>query len=1291
MRATLLLCRRRGEGRARDVATPGGLTQNPRMRGPPPIASALRAHAPPVLFMAAVACALLWRLLFAGELPYSEAFQAHFAPWRAPISTPAAGDAPPTDGADGPPAAYGRFWASHVHDDIDTSVWPDHVAAWEQIRAGEMPLWNPRMLGGAPLAANGMSAATSPFSWPAYLLPLAFGRALTLALHLLLAGVTMYTLLIDLGRRRAAATAGGVLFMLNPLHLHWLYFGFVVPSNAMIPLMLMALRRMGQSPRPWRPAGALAGLVALALLDVNNASVLVFLGIVPAVGAFALSPPERRLRTAGLALAMALLGAMAASIAILPFLELLSLGLRSSAKYAGVNSLSPAWLLTWIFPRLFGHPAAGDYVGGAIFGRPYSTTFGVGPGTVAVALALLGGIARSRRGLLAAVGGIVLGLTALSFAPLHDLAAGIFPPLDSMDVVRALILPYFGLALLVADGVEALADGLSPRLVWAPTAVGLGGALIVLLAGRAGLGGERLSTHLVEVAFSARVLVPCALLAALALAARFAPRLRLGPALTLAVTAELMVLAAPSLVSTPVAAVASATPEIAALQAAVGDTSQPGRMVGLNDADSFPPYAGDQVPPNLAGVLGLEDLRGYPLVHFAPMAELLAFAAGRTFPAAVYFTAAEIERPIFDLLNVRWVLAREPLPAPRFRVVVPGLWENTQAGPRAFFTRCTHVIDDPEARLGTLTAADFRPMAAAVVDHPVPGIDVCADTAPFAVDVSYPSPRRAALHVTAPTSGVLVLADTWYPGWQVTVDRVPGELLQVDHALRGVALPPGDHQVEFVFAPEAMSDGLALSVAGWLLILGLLYGRRPPISDDVLLGVLAAIPIAAFVAATPLPNDNDALYAGVARTLREGGSWVGLSLEGAPFLDKPPLFFTLEAGATAVFGTSELALLLLPMLCGVLGVVLTARTARRLSGSRLAGAVAGLALLCAPNYYEYCRRVYMEVPVTVFGFWAWELGLNRRWARAGLSAGVAFMLKSVVGVLGIAAVAIAELVAHRRWRDVLLAGGIALALVVPWHVAAYLRDPQTFLDFTVNLHVRDQIASAQPWSTGGPLFYVDVLLSQDTIMGLLLLVGLPLGVTVWRRERDFALGALLLAVAIQLVCYSAIATKKPFYIITAYPFIATLGAWMLCRYRSQLVSVAAFVGGLLFLLQNTDQFLRDPARAESTYLAPLARRMAELSEPNASLTALDVYLAAPQYYAHRPTTYAVRDLEVVDLLARIPYLRYGQKVRLWDDGQLSHGAWVIAPQDLALALTQRVPSAQVVARNGAFWLLRGAP
>jgi uncharacterized membrane protein YfhO len=78
-------------------------------------------------------------------------------------------------------------------------------------------------------------------------------------------------------------------------------------------------------------------------------------------------------------------------------------------------------------------------------------------------------------------------------------------------------------------------------------------------------------------------------------------------------------------------------------------------------------------------------------------------------------------------------------------------------------------------------------------------------------------PERVRLRADLETTGYLVLTDTYYPGWQVTVDGRPATIQRADVAFRAVELTAGEHLVEFQYRPENVLLGLGLSVAGWLL------------------------------------------------------------------------------------------------------------------------------------------------------------------------------------------------------------------------------------------------------------------------------------------------------------------------------------------------------------------------------------------------------------------------------------------------------------------------------------------
>jgi uncharacterized membrane protein YfhO len=70
----------------------------------------------------------------------------------------------------------------------------------------------------------------------------------------------------------------------------------------------------------------------------------------------------------------------------------------------------------------------------------------------------------------------------------------------------------------------------------------------------------------------------------------------------------------------------------------------------------------------------------------------------------------------------------------------------------------------------------------------------------------------------------LVLADTFYPGWQAAVDGAPAPIFPADVGFRAVAVPAGTHTVRFVYRPRSVGAGLL--VAGVAVAAAVLMIRR---------------------------------------------------------------------------------------------------------------------------------------------------------------------------------------------------------------------------------------------------------------------------------------------------------------------------------------------------------------------------------------------------------------------------------------------------------------------------------
>jgi uncharacterized membrane protein YfhO len=69
---------------------------------------------------------------------------------------------------------------------------------------------------------------------------------------------------------------------------------------------------------------------------------------------------------------------------------------------------------------------------------------------------------------------------------------------------------------------------------------------------------------------------------------------------------------------------------------------------------------------------------------------------------------------------------------------------------------------------------------------------------------------------------MLVLLDTYFPGWKVEVDGQPERIFRANYFYRGVKLGAGRHVVEFSYTPEGFQTGMRIS---FLTFVFLLAGR----------------------------------------------------------------------------------------------------------------------------------------------------------------------------------------------------------------------------------------------------------------------------------------------------------------------------------------------------------------------------------------------------------------------------------------------------------------------------------
>jgi len=276
--------------------------------------------------------------------------------------------------------------------------------------------------------------------------------------------------------------------------------------------------------------------------------------------------------------------------------------------------------------------------------------------------------------------------------------------------------------------------------------------------------------------------------------------------------------------------------------------------------------------------------------------------------------------------------------------------------------------------------------------------------------------------------------------------------------------------------------------------------------------LLAAGVLLAFLGglgAIPLIEPDEGRYAEIPREMLARGDFVTPHLNGVPYLEKPPLYYWLTAGAMTIFRRPEVAGRIASAGLGLAGLGLAYALGRSMGG-RQTGLFAALFLGTAPLYVMLARVAILDVALTFFlsaslvCFWlAQQGGRGSRWLWYGTfaAAALATLTKGLIGFLIPGAIVFLFLLFTRRWpvlARVPWAGGllIFLAIAVPLHVLAARRTPEFLQFYFVHEHL---LRYATP-SAGrqAPLwFFLPVL-----ILGLLPWSGfLPAVWSLFRRGR----------------------------------------------------------------------------------------------------------------------------------------------------------------------------------------------
>ncbi|MBS9391777.1 MAG: glycosyltransferase family 39 protein [Dolichospermum sp. LBC05a] len=325
----------------------------------------------------------------------------------------------------------------------------------------------------------------------------------------------------------------------------------------------------------------------------------------------------------------------------------------------------------------------------------------------------------------------------------------------------------------------------------------------------------------------------------------------------------------------------------------------------------------------------------------------------------------------------------------------------------------------------------------------------------------------------------------------------------------------------------------------------------------------------------PLRDWDEGTYAIVAREIYRTGNWLYPTIQGDPFLLKPPLMQWLIAICYHIGGVQEFTTRFPGAFLTALGVPLLYLIGRLAFRENLPALFSALVYLTLLPVVRHGRLAMLDGMTISFFllllFCVLKARDNKKYALGiGFCLGLITLTKGMLvvvlaGIAGLFILANKQLAILKNpflWIGMLLGNFPAIA----WYFAQWQHYGDIFLEVHFQSQAFDRLGKAVEGNTGPVWYYLLEVIKY----GFPWLLFLPGGLYLSWKNRDTAWGCLtLIGTIVYFAIVSLMGTKLPWYIMPVYPFLAlAIGAnlsyiWQGGKFRSKFLT--GFFGFLIIV------------------------------------------------------------------------------------------------------------------------------
>lgn len=711
--------------------------------------------------------------------------------------------------------------------DVFSQLYPWRALAVDLIRSGHLPLWNQFSASGMPLLANWQSA---PF-YPLNVLMLIFGNmtgyGLLVFLQPILASIFMYLFLRQLKLSKIASTLGALVSAYSGFAMVYLEYATIGQIMLWLPLILLFIGKYFETKKVkfliftslgffpvltggfFQPAFYVILIVSLywllrSLAEKGNKTKLIILGIT-----------------------FILIGILTAAVQLIPTLELFKYSIRNldhNIVEYNFGLLPIRNLFSLLAPDFFGNPVTGNYWG-VIQYQEVTGYFS----TIALILSILAIFSKKRNWRINLFAVLFIGSLILAFDnPISRLIYQFKLPLLSTGYAsRWLVVTAFSGAFLGAIGLENINFKKFTFLV--------GGFLSLLILTYLSIWKGIIPVNASYIPVITRNLIlPIGILGVTILLSLFIKNKKIAGWILLGLVA--FDLGRFTIKFTPFSKPEYTQRPLPIFEYIKSQTSID--RVITQDAPIMP--ANTWMYPRIFSPTGYDPLTVKDYATF------FHGLNGTNFDDGIYTRYLHLSKPnspLIDLTGSKYLIAvkydpqgnirpwgeldRSTIDPNRYKQVFEDgetvVLENISVMPRAsLFYSAETEMDTLKAAEKLANGYDFRKSLLINKENPSQYTPDASDS----VEITNYSANKIEFKVKTQNGAYLLLTDTFYPGWQVTVNNQKEEILRADTSYRAVEVPPGESTIVMSYSPTSFRVGAIISVVSILTLIGLLITQE---------------------------------------------------------------------------------------------------------------------------------------------------------------------------------------------------------------------------------------------------------------------------------------------------------------------------------------------------------------------------------------------------------------------------------------------------------------------------------